>query len=506
MSVLLESYTGSDSYSFGMIGTLIGQTFVVPSGYDRVDYVNLPLYRIGSVAGNVTAHLFATSGGVPTGSSLGSATYTANSISTSGTNWYTFNWSDIAVTPGARYAIVFDGNGTSSSSTVAWKRGSTASYSGGQGFYKLNGGSWLDWGRDFGFYVYGSISVVVPTVTTAAIGTITSSSGVLGGNVTSDGGGTVSTKGYVISSNTSTPSYGVDRTIGDGTGTGAFSETVGNLTPATQYYYRAYGVNEAGVSYGSIVSFITSSTTPIVTSGSASSISSTTATCSGNATSDGGSTITERGIVWNTSTAPNVSDNKVISGTGTGSFNANLTGMTAETLIYWRAYVINANGTVYGTEYTFTTKNIIKYWGQSFTTESAGVLNKVSLYLKETLGASSTAKLRIYSDDSGSPDTVVATATKTVSGSTYQWYDFTFNYTVDATTDYWIVLEDPYTVGSYYQYWGANSVGTYGMVMYKTATGSWTEIADATATFKVYIQPSLTVDYDISVDYKKRYL
>ncbi len=53
---------------------------------------------------------------------------------------------------------------------------------------------------------------------------------------------------------------------------------------------------------------------------------------------------------------------------------------------------------------------------------------------------------------------------------------------------------------------GANSVGTYGMVMYKTATGSWTEIADATATFKVYIQPSLTVDYDISVDYKKRYL
>lgn len=505
MSTLLASYTGASAYSFGTNGTLIGQTFVVPSGYDRIDEVRIPLIRIGTVAGNVTAHLYATSGGYPTGSSLGNKTITASTIGTSGADWTTFTFaSPIAVTPGARYAIVFDGNGTSSSATVAWWRGSTAGYSGGAGFYKYSGGAWVDWGKDFGFYAYGSVSVSLATVTTTAPADIAATSVTMAGEVTNDGGGTVSSRGYVYSTTDTTPDKNEETTYTDGSGTGAFSQSITGLTPNTLYYMRAFATNQAGTSYGAVVSFTTLATTPLVTSGSVSNLSSTTATISGTVTSDGGSTVTTRGICYNTTGTPTTADDVVASGSGTGAFSSNISSLTADTTYYWRAYATNAEGTVYGTEYSFTTKNIITQWGQSFTTTSAGTLFKVSLYLKETLGSSSTATVKIYSDDSN-PDAVLATATKTVTGSTYSWYDFTFNLAVDATTTYWIVLDTPFVVGVRHIFWGYNTVGTYGDLAYSTDGSTWAAGSGA-AAFYEYVQPSLSVEYNVSVDYRKQYL
>jgi len=506
MSTLLASYTSTDTWSYGISGTLLAQTFVVPSGYDRVDYVTLPLIRVGTVAGNVTAYLYATSGGYPTGSSLGSTTLAASSITTSGTTYYTFNWTDIAVTPGARYAIVFNGAGTNSSNYVGWKRGASATYSGGAGFYKYSGGSWVDWDKDFAFYAYGSVSVTAPTVTTTAAASITATGATLAGNVTSAGGGTVSSRGYVISDSDTTPDKNQERTIADGSGTGAFSEAISGLSPSTLYYYRTYATNQAGTSYGSVDSFETLATTPTVTSGSSSAISATTATASGNVTSDGGSTVTARGICYNDSGSPTTADDTVVSGSGTGSFSGNITGLTADTLYYWRAYATNAEGTSYGAVYSFTTKDIINQWGQSFTTVSAGTLTKISLDLKEVLAPSSTATVKLYSDVSTAPDTLLATATKTVTGSSYVWYDFTFNYAVTATTTYWIVLDDPYIVGTRHQYWGANSGGSYGDLKYTTDDGSSWSAGTGCAAFDLDVQPSLTVAYNIEGEYKKRYL
>lgn len=506
MSTLLASYTGASAYSFGYDGTLIAQTFVVPVGYDRIDSVNIPLMRIGTVADNVTVHIYATSGGYPTGSSLGNKTITASTIGTGSAEWTTFTFaSPISVTPGARYAIVFNGNGSNSSNTVAWWRGSTASYSGGAGFYKYSGGSWVDWGQDFGFYAYGSVSVTVPTVTTTAAADITATSVTMAGNVTSDGGGTVSARGYVYSSTDSTPDKNEEATYTDGSGTGTFSQSITGLTPNTLYYYRTWATNQAGTAYGSVATFTTLSTTPVVTSGSASSISSTTASCSGNVISDGGATVTTRGICYNTVGTPTTASSIVASGSGIGTFTSNLSSLVAGTTYYWRAYATNANGTVYGTEYSFTAKTIITQWGQSFTTTSAGTLFKVRLYLKETLASSSTATVKIYSDNSN-PNAVLATATNTVTGSTYAWYDFTFNLSVDATTVYWIILDTPFIVGTRHQFWGYNTVGTYGDLAYSVDNASNWSAGSGAAAFYEYVQPSLSVGYNVSVDYRKQYL
>ena len=506
MSTLIATYAGTDTWSYGISGTLLAQTFVVPAGYDRVDYVNLPLIRTGTVTGDVTVSLYATSGGYPTGSSLGSATLAASSIATSGTNWYTFNWADIAVTPGARYAIVMHNNGTSSSSYVGWKRGSTAGYGGGAGFYKYSGGAWTDWSKDFGFVAYGSVSVVLPTVSTTAAASITATGATLAGNVSSAGGGTVSSRGYVISDTDTTPDKNEERTIVDGSGTGAFGEAIGGLSPNRLYYYRSFATNEAGTAYGAVQTFTTPSTTPTVASGSVSSISSTSASCSGTVSSDGGSTVTTRGICYNTTGTPTTADSIVASGSGTGSFTSNLSGLTEDTTYYWRAYATNGEGTSYGTQYSFSTKDVITQWAQSFTTVSAGVLTKVSLYLREVYASSSTATLKIYSDSTGEPGTLLATYTKTINSGGYQWYEFTAGASLDATTDYWLVLETPYVVGTRHIYWGANSGGSYGGLLYSTDGGSTWSAGTGCAAFDLDVQPSLTVEYDVEANYKKRFL
>lgn len=74
----------------------------------------------------------------------------------------------------------------------------------------------------------------------------------------------------------------------------------------------------------------------------------------GNVTSDGGATITERGICWNTTGTPTTSDSKsTVPGT-TGSYSGLMTGLSAGTTYHVRAYATNSQGTSYGDEVTFS--------------------------------------------------------------------------------------------------------------------------------------------------------
>ena len=105
---------------------------------------------------------------------------------------------------------------------------------------------------------------------------------------------------------------------------------------------------------------------------STSNISSNTASITTTINTDGGNTITSRGVVWNTSINPTIAlSTKTSSGTGTGTINASLTGLTASTVYYVRTYATNANGTVYGNEISLTTTGIIP----SLTTTAASSIN-----------------------------------------------------------------------------------------------------------------------------------
>ena len=75
----------------------------------------------------------------------------------------------------------------------------------------------------------------------------------------------------------------------------------------------------------------------------------------GEVISDGGSSVTARGIVWGVNPDPMIDGDKTTDGTGSGTFISELTNLTESTTYYYRAYATNSNRTVYGTTYSFQT-------------------------------------------------------------------------------------------------------------------------------------------------------
>lgn len=84
---------------------------------------------------------------------------------------------------------------------------------------------------------------------------ITATSAIINSEVLSDGGFQVVTRG-VCYSTTPNPSVAGLHTS-DGSGTGAFTSYLVNLSPNTTYYYRAYATNANGIVYGEKISFTT---------------------------------------------------------------------------------------------------------------------------------------------------------------------------------------------------------------------------------------------------------
>jgi len=87
-------------------------------------------------------------------------------------------------------------------------------------------------------------------------------------------------------------------------------------------------------------------------------ITTNTAVAGGEITSDGGSPVTARGVVWALVANPTLEDSKTVDGEGTGAFTSNITGLTNNTTYYIRAYATNAVGTTYGQELTFKTEAV----------------------------------------------------------------------------------------------------------------------------------------------------
>ena len=104
-------------------------------------------------------------------------------------------------------------------------------------------------------------------------------------------------------------------------------------------------------------------TAPTVVTSAVTQITETTAVAGGNVTSDGGASVTERGVVYSTNPNPvitNLSNTILPCGSGAGSFTCNLTGLQPNTTYYIRAYAKNDAGTAYGEEMSFTTQTQIE--------------------------------------------------------------------------------------------------------------------------------------------------
>ena len=100
-----------------------------------------------------------------------------------------------------------------------------------------------------------SAAAVTSALITTAVTSINTSTAQSGGNITSDGGNAITSRG-VCWSTTTGPTTANSKTT-DGAGNGLFMSALTGLTGGTTYYVKAYGTNSAGTTYGNEISFTT---------------------------------------------------------------------------------------------------------------------------------------------------------------------------------------------------------------------------------------------------------
>ena len=328
------------AYATNGVGTAYGSTQSF-----KTNAISLPILSTNTISSITISS--AISGGIVAGD--GGASVTAKGVC----------WSNTTTTPTISYSKTSDGSGLGSfTSSITGLLPNTTYY---VRAYATNSA-----GTAYGgMQSFKTNSVSLPVINTYTIYSITASSAISGGSISSDGGASVTSKGVCWSSSTSSPTTSNSKTT-NGTGSESFTSSITGLSPNTTYYVRAYATNNAGTAYGSQISFRTLNISlPSISTNSVSSITASNASSGGTITSDGGASIISKGVCWSSTTSyPTTSSSKTIDGSGTGLFTSLITGLSPNTTYYIRAYATNSAGTAYGSVRSFKTISIAI--GQSY--------------------------------------------------------------------------------------------------------------------------------------------
>jgi uncharacterized protein (TIGR02145 family) len=194
----------------------------------------------------------------------------------------------------------------------------------------------------------GSISISTNEILNIGLTEVTA-----GGNILSDGGAPVTSRGVCWSKNLS-PTIN-DNKSNEGSGVGQFISVISGLEKNTTYYVRAYATNLTGTTYGDSRMFMTMDGVIVISTTEITNIDMNTATSGGNIISSGGDEVTSRGVCWSLNANPSVADNKTNEGTGSGNFVSTITNLLPGTTYHVRAYASNSTGTYYGNNLILTT-------------------------------------------------------------------------------------------------------------------------------------------------------
>lgn len=156
-------------------------------------------------------------------------------------------------------------------------------------------------------------------------------------------------------------------TLAAGSGNSPCTTQLTGLISGKSYYYRFIATNVNGSDSSTIQSFTTAISLPTITTTLPTGVSTQTAELGGTITAQGGAPVTERGIVWKSGGIPALADNRILLGTGMGSFMGTVTGLPQGATIYVRAYAINSGGVAYGNHEIFQTKNTVLALGRTGT-------------------------------------------------------------------------------------------------------------------------------------------
>lgn len=192
-----------------------------------------------------------------------SADFTVNNITDA--EWYTLEQHGAVFLPALGYRR---GSSITGSGGAYW----STSYRDSNTAYRVWFGADFD-SENFAYRGFGLLvrlvlddpsapSATAPIVTTADVTDITETTATAGGNITDDGGATVTERGVCWSTNVN-PTTADDHSTASLLGTSSFTVSITGLTANTTYHVRAYATNSEGTAYGEDKSFTTLSEAPV---------------------------------------------------------------------------------------------------------------------------------------------------------------------------------------------------------------------------------------------------
>ncbi len=216
-------------------------------------------------------------------------------------------------------------------------------------------------GRIISLYGEIIVSTAAPSVTTQAVSDIDKTTATGNGTVVSLGVPLATQHGHCWATYTNPTTTDSKTENGVPSATGAYTSSMTGLKANTKYYVRAYITNSVGTFYGTQVEFWTLPDVPLVTTYLAKSVAATTALGSGNIDNNGGSAISQHGVLWRAGADPDIDtyDGKTELGATTFMyFESLMTSLTVGTEYHYRAYAFNADNPDtpgYGSVLKFTT-------------------------------------------------------------------------------------------------------------------------------------------------------
>jgi phosphodiesterase/alkaline phosphatase D-like protein len=338
---------------------------------------------------NGTDQTFTTTAAVPTA--------TTNSASTITTTGATLNGSVNA--NNASTAVTFDyGLTTSYGSTVTAVQSPVTGSTATAVSYALSG---LTPNTTYHYRVVGvntagttngndqtfTTTAAVPTATTNSASTITTTGATLNGSVNANNTSTTVTFDYGLTTSYGSTVTAVQSPVTGSTAT-AVSYALSGLTPNTTYHYRVVGVNTAGTTNGTDLTFTTTAVEPTATTSAATTITTTGATLNGSVNANNASTAVtfQYGTTIGYGSTVTATQSPVTGSTAT-AVSYPLSGLTPNTTYHYRVVGVNTAGTTNGTDLTFTTTAVVP----TATTSAATTITTTGATLNGSVNANNTS-------------------------------------------------------------------------------------------------------------------
>jgi len=223
---------------------------------------------------------------------------------------------------------------------------------------------------DMGAYAYSDNSTLPTLDVATAVTAITTTTASSGGNVTLDGGSSVTARGVCWNA-AAIPTIANNPTS-NGTGTGTFTSSITGLTANTVYNLRSYATNGTGTAYSPNISFTTLPGTP--TSPVTNTITATGFKANWTAPSQGAAAFTYT-LEYSTISDMSYGVNTVAAIT---TLNSTVSGLIPSKTYYYRVKAVNASGSgAYSSIQTVTTSaaTVVNVTGAA--TETGLTLNHI---------------------------------------------------------------------------------------------------------------------------------